>query len=504
MAAAGMPPDCTTLNELLELIIKKGIADAWSLIDEMQVAGVQPNRATCTILLKGVQARSKSADVERAINFSNGVDDLDEALFTALVEACIRAGRGDLLAQVLKRQRMPQKGNPRGTAHRYASMIRAYGYVKDVPSVWETWREMRTRHIAPSSIVLGTTVEALAQNGEVEAGYELINEMWQIEGWAPVMNAVVYCSILKGFSHQKRFDRMWTVYQEMLSHSLKFSIITFNTLIDACARNGQMFRIPPLLEDMVDQGIPPNIITYGAIMKGYCMENQIEEAFSVVEGMMRTTSFKPDEVMYNTLLDGCARKGMYDRGMQVLQDMIHQNISPTNYTLSVVVKLAGRSKQPDRAFELCDEIVAKFRIRKNVHVYSNLVQVCLQIYDLDRGMALLVQMLSDGVRPDMRMYSLLMKGYLADCKASDATGLLRAAVGLPDVHPKLCKFSARSLQTEKGLAESLITEVVEGIAACTKDEKAAVALVKDLRSVPGIKVDPKLQLRLANSALKGK
>merc|ERR1719223_29120 len=116
--------------------------------------------------------------------------------------------------------------------------------------------------------------EALTQNGEAEGAYELINEMRKDEKWAPLINAVIYCSVLKGFSHQKRSDRLWAVYEEMLSQKLEFSIVTFNTLVDACSRNNEMSRIPALLKDMVAQGIPPNIITYSAIVKGYCQEDR--------------------------------------------------------------------------------------------------------------------------------------------------------------------------------------------------------------------------------------
>merc|ERR1719199_1829707 len=207
--------------------------------------------------------------------------------------------------------------------------------------------------MAPNAVALGCMTEALSSNGEVEAAYELINEMHRDEQWGPLVNAVIYCSVLKGFSHQKRFDRLWAVYEEMLGHKLQFSIVTFNTLVDACSRNGEMSRIPALLKDMVVQGIPPNIITYSAIVKGYCQENRIEEAFSVVEGMTQTTDFRPDEIMFNTLLDGCARQGLYERGISVLEDMMRSNVVPTNFTLSVLVKLASRSRKLDRAFDLC-------------------------------------------------------------------------------------------------------------------------------------------------------
>jgi len=320
------------------------------------------------------------------------------------------------------------------------------------------------------------------------------------EKWAPLINAVIYCSVLKGFSHQKRFDRLWAVYEEMLSHKLQFSIVTFNTLVDACSRNKEMSRIPALLKDMVAQGIQPNIITYSAIVKGYCQEDRIAEAFSVVDGMKQTTDFIPDEIMFNTLLDGCARQRMYDRGMGVLEEMQRANIVPTNFTLSVLVKLASRSRKLDRAFELCQEISAKYKFKLNVHVYSNLVNACLTNQDLMRAMDVFEKQLSERVRPDARGYSLLLRALVAADQANDAAGLIRAATGLHDVHPRLQKYDARLLQPQGGLPPNIIAEILEAIAGSCRNERLAVSLLKDLKEAR-VKLDPKLQFRLARSAL---
>merc|ERR1719163_237056 len=144
--------------------------------------------------------------------------------------------------------------------------------------------------------------------------------------------------------------------------------------------------------------------------------------------------------MFNTLLDGCARQGLYDRGMQVYQKMINAGVCPSNYTLSVLVKLANRGRKLDKAFELCDEVSAKYGFRLNVHVLANLVQACIQHHDLPRAIGVLERMVQDRVRPDVRTYSLLLRACIESRSASDAAGLLRAAMGLNSAHPRLEKF----------------------------------------------------------------
>jgi len=501
MRNAGLQPNCVTYNELLDSVVKVSLEDAWPVLDEMRSIGLHPNRITCSILLKAVQARTKAADVERVIDTVEGLEEeIDEVLLCSVVDACIRASRSELLMPLLRRQRAAGKTVVKG-AHTYGSIIRAYGSVQDIQGVWETWREMQRRHIPPNAVTLGCMTEALVQNGEPEAAYELINEMVKNEQWKPLINAVIYCSVLKGFSHQKRFDRLWAVYEEMLAHKLQFSIVTFNTLVDACSRNNEMSRIPGLLKDMIAQNIKPNIITYSAIVKGYCQENLLDDAFKVVESMTESTEFQPDEIMFNTLLDGCARQGMYDRGIGVLEDMTKAGVAPTNFTLSVLVKLASRSRKLDMAFRLCQELSSQYKFRLNVHVYSNLVNACITNKDLPRALDTMEKQLSERVRPDARGYSLLLRAFVAAGQGDDAAGLLRAALGMNNVHPKLRRFDSRLLQPQGGLPHAVTVEILEGIAGSPNNEELALDLAKDLRGIPGLKLDQKTQFKLTQGAM---
>merc|ERR1719440_2604697 len=110
-------------------------------------------------------------------------------------------------------------------------------------------------------------VEAIVTNGDVEGAYELIHELRDDEHCRDCLNSVVYCSLLKGFTAEKKMDRAWVVYDEMINTKIDFSIITFNTMINACARCGRMDEVPKLQRDMAACGVKPTVITYSTMIK---------------------------------------------------------------------------------------------------------------------------------------------------------------------------------------------------------------------------------------------
>lgn len=500
MRREGMPPNRVTFNELLDAAMGDRPEGAWSVVEKMQACGLKPNHITCSILLKSVQPGAKSVNIERTMEVVDDMEDeMDDVLLSSVVEACIRVGRADLLMPRLRRQKSSQKVQIRN-AHTYGSIIRAYGFVRDLEGVWDTWREMRMRRISPTSVTLGCMVEALVTNGDPDSGYDLIHEIQGEEKSRNVINAVIYGTVLKGFSHQKKFGRVWAVYQEMLVEKMDFSIVTYNTLVDACARCGEVCRVPTLLEDMDRHNVEPNLITYSAILKGYCQDGKLDKAFELLESMRQTTKFKPDEIMFNSLLDGCARQGLWDRGISLLEEMEQVGIKPSNFTLSILVKLASRSKRLDAAFDLSAAIATKYRFKLNVHVFSNLVHACVNHKDLPRATGVLERMLRERVRPDVRTYSLLLKGLIAAGERKEAAGVLRVALGLPDAHERLAGFSPSICKPDGGVPKPLVSEVLEGIVGPNgKDEVLAVRLLQDIKRI-GMSVDPRVQLRLATRA----
>merc|ERR1719215_37182 len=104
------------------------------------------------------------------------------------------------------------------------------------------------------------------------------------------------------------------------------------------------------------KGITPNLITYSTMVKGHCQAGDIEQGFATLEQMKSETWLKPDEIMYNSLLDGCAQNNLVDEGLKLLEEMQAEHVYPSNFTLSVLVKLMSRSRKVDQAFDLVQQL----------------------------------------------------------------------------------------------------------------------------------------------------
>merc|ERR550514_1954640 len=165
--------------------------------------------------------------------------------------------------------------------------------------------------------------------------------------------------------------------------------------------------------------------------------------------------------------------------------MQQEGVKPSNFTLSVLVKMMSRSRNLDGAFSIVEEMTKKHGLRPNVHVYTNLIVACLSRRALDRAMQTLEQMFQERVQPDARAFTILVQGCLQGGQPEKAAGLLRAALRLPRPISVLAHLPPARVD----LDPAFVNEGIIALAQCGRAEDLAAPLLSDVQ-----KHNPKIRI----------
>lgn len=471
LSEKGLAPTIASYHCLLNFHVNaRDLNSTWKVVDDMQTAGISPTAITCSILLKG-QLES-AADVNKVLSIVDAIDPMDEVLFAALADACIRTKQLHLLSKY--QVRFSSQGNsPSLAAPTYGSMIKAYGQVRDVQRVWELWEEMTRQRVEPTAITLGCMIEALVTNWRTADAWKLVQDMQREESTKALVNTVIYSTILKGFANAKETDKVMALYDEMRANGIHPNNITFNTILNAFAQGGAMDRVPALLQDMKSVVPPadPDIVTYSTIVKGYCNSGNLDCALGIFKEMQSDGRIAPDEVMFNSLLDGCAKEHRPNDALKLLEDMKKLFVAPSNYTMSIMVKLMGRCRRLKQAFSIIEDISHEYGLKVNIQVYTCLIQACFNNRQATKAVALHEQIIAEGLIPDEMTYSALVKGCIQAGLVDKAVHLTKCAHGLaspaargtpPGINDRCLKELATALGDLQGkalLAELAATQV---------------------------------------------
>ena len=106
----------------------------------------------------------------------------------------------------------------------------------------------------------------------------------------------------------------------MRERDIECNTITYNTLLHALVLYNDLKRVPQILEDMraASPKIEPDKITYSTIMKGYCSSGDLDKGLALLTDIEESAMFSPDEVMFNSLLDGCAKQLRLDDSLMLM------------------------------------------------------------------------------------------------------------------------------------------------------------------------------------------
>jgi len=350
-------------------------------------------------------------DIDLALDVFEKVAEADAAALRAVTEKASKVG-GHSADHKVPKHVSGADASPAGGSREYGAKIKACGQAWDVQGVWDVWGDMKTNNVLPTSITVGCMVEALVVNECTADAWQLTQQMWSDQSSRALVNTVIYSTILKGFSNAKDIEKVMALYEEMQSHGVQPNAITYNTILNAFAQCGAMDRAPALLEDMKMSTPPvePDIVTYSTLVKGFCNTGSLDRALQILKEMQTSGKHEADELMYNSLLDGCAKEHRPDDALKLLGDMRKSGVSPSNYTLSMLVKLMGRCKRLNQAFTLIEDIRLEYGLKVNIQVYTCLIQACFNNRQASKAVALHEQIIKEGLLPDEMTYTVLMKG----------------------------------------------------------------------------------------------
>merc|ERR1719281_1422973 len=89
-------------------------------------------------------------------------------------------------------------------------------------------------------------------------------------------------------------------------------------------------------------------------------------------------NLRPDEVVFNNLLSGCARQANAELGKRLYTDMLASGIRPSNATFSILIRLYHQCKLLEDAVEMLRYEPEKNKVDPEPRIFLQLIQSCIR------------------------------------------------------------------------------------------------------------------------------
>ena len=346
----------------------------------------------------------------------------------------------------------------------YVSIMQGYYLTKDMDSVFDWYRKMREAKIEASTHVECMLLAGCATKGDLKRAIQVLFEFRDlgIEPDTAGMNAlmrtclkagslqtalkvlkemdnrnmqktvITYNTLLDGYIELNPFDsedalvqKGFEIKRQITESGLKCDIQTYNTLIKMCLAVHYTQTAQSLFQEIRQEGLQPNIITYSMMIDGYAKNGKqipTRELFDCCAQLlddMEAEGIYPNTHTFNSLLKVCTETGNYSRAKEIAAVMEKRGVPWDIFTYGTLIDCCAKySPERNRRQYLRDcfyyaHLLVERGFQLNCKIISALLIACACAKDLRSGEKLMDYMEEEGIEPNVVVYTSFIKVYLS-------------------------------------------------------------------------------------------
>jgi len=451
--AASVQFGVSAYDALLKILVVHAHVRALDVFQEMQEAGIRISEGLCVGLLARCAESKFLRFAEEVARFVRGRDGMTLAVYSSLMKVYAYCGMYDkacdLYAQIIAAGLEPDSmmygclmkfsvecgrtdlsqelfnKAPALEIQNYMSLIRAAGRDKDVNKAFVVLEKLKQSAVAVDIAAYNCVVDACVSSGDMKRARELIDTMKASLG---SLDIITYNTLLKGYCTSGDMRAAKDLLAEMSSLGHAPNDVSFNCLINAAVSRGNFREAWQTVEMMEQSGIPVDHYTMSILMKALkrvTNPKDVEQALSLLD----RSGLDPcsDEVLLNTLLEGCIRHRELRRLQSLLSSFKSSALQPCVHTYGSLIKACSTLKQVDRCWELWHAMVDERALQPNEIVLGCMLDALVSNSNVEHAVTLFEKW-KEVIPPNTVMYCTLIKGFANSRQAGRAMALWREMI----------------------------------------------------------------------------
>ena len=441
----GIKPTNITMNTIIDAFIRNDEIDkAWKIFGKMFNNQITPDNFTLSTLFRGIKTLEHYDYLMKGINLvKERCDNIDIILINVLLDACIK--------------------------------------LKDSKDFLELFDNLI--------------------NGKFSNSIKISDDNIQKKVIKP--DLITYNTYIKGCTQLKLFDKIDYVFEHLIKKNeinITPNDVTFNSLIDAYVRQNNMNKVFLLISKMQQLNIKPDNFTYTTIIKGLNKDsfstnsnnkmNELELAFQLFEKVKQVS--KPDEILYNCIMDACLRFNQVDKMLELYKEMLDNGIALSSVTCGIVIKAYGMKGDVDSALKIYEQMKLN-KIKISSVTYGCLINVCTKNNKLMKAFELYELLNKEGIEMNTILYTTMIKAYSKTKNLNKVIEILNTMLNSKNAKPNIITYNC----------------VIDCCIKCDNFQLAyeyfnyLVSINKDIQNNKGIDNNLKLDIVTFSTLIKG-
>lgn len=224
-------------------------------------------------------------------------------------------------------------------------------------------------------------------------------------------------SFFRAFLKCNRHDLVGQLWANLRSRGLIPNLHVRNVLLQGFNRHGYLDKAQAVWKDMLNAGIEPNDISYGAMIQAYFRNRKPKEALAMFNQFQKLIRVNPkgEETLhesnllplYNIVLHGLLTRDSFSKAESMLQYLQEHGPKPDVITYNIFLRFYGRIGDLKALGDTLQKM-KELGVDADVYSFVTILSALYRIGRHDAHTQLLNIMKSVGLQPNVAMYSAIV------------------------------------------------------------------------------------------------
>ncbi|EFA76720.1 hypothetical protein PPL_09471 [Heterostelium album PN500] len=335
------------------------------------------------------------------------------------------------------------------TVHMFDGVINAYMNASKVDDALQILKSMEEKYsLVPDHVNYTTLIHGLVRNEKVDMAIEMFSDA-RTKGMDP--DTVTLSVMIDACAKDDRVEKAFNYFDEFRYLNLPPTEVTFNSLISACSKRADNYyylKAFELFQEMTLYNFQPDIITYTSLMRAAAYRGEIRVVEKLYKDILERKDLfphKPDEHVFSLILGAYANnirddvnptkfranlKPNLERVEQIFKDAQQLMAGPiTKYIIDQYLKAYAFSNKITTTEKIFNEVYAEHKVEQDIISYSIMLSLYCHTRRFEKAQKLFQDMREKGIKPDYKLYKILLFGTTKVGYANTCLKLAKEMVG---------------------------------------------------------------------------